>query len=108
MAAHLPRQPMRSLLGVEDEHYVAILRDPGKVNDESGAVFYFPAAVSARAGGRAYRSGSGTVGSSGCCCEGRRGDETAVLGGRILAVRRRARGQSFGLGAGDEARGPAR
>jgi Fe-S oxidoreductase len=48
MAAHLPRQPMRSLLGVEDEHYVAILRDPGKVNDESGAVFYFPGCGSER------------------------------------------------------------
>jgi len=48
MPANLPRQPMRSLLGVEDEHYVAILRDPAKVNDESGAVFYFPGCGSER------------------------------------------------------------
>jgi FAD/FMN-containing dehydrogenase/Fe-S oxidoreductase len=48
MPGNLPRQPMRSLLGVEDERYVAILRDPGKPNDESGAVFYFPGCGSER------------------------------------------------------------
>ncbi len=48
MPGNLPRQPMRSLLGVEDERYVAILRDPGKPNDEAGAVFYFPGCGSER------------------------------------------------------------
>jgi FAD/FMN-containing dehydrogenase/Fe-S oxidoreductase len=48
MPGNLPRQPMRSLLGVEDERYVAILRDPAKANEESDAVFYFPGCGSER------------------------------------------------------------
>ena len=48
MPAGLPPQPMRALLGVEDERYVAILRDPKKVTDRSDAVFYFPGCGSER------------------------------------------------------------
>jgi FAD/FMN-containing dehydrogenase/Fe-S oxidoreductase len=48
MPANLPRQPMRSLLGVEDERYVYILRDPARASEESDAVFYFPGCGSER------------------------------------------------------------
>jgi len=48
MPKGLPRQPMRPLLGVEDDRYVAILRDPQKTADESDAVFYFPGCGSER------------------------------------------------------------
>jgi Fe-S oxidoreductase len=48
MPKGLPRQPMRALLGVEDERYVAILRDPSKASEEADAVFYFPGCGSER------------------------------------------------------------
>ncbi len=48
MPAGLPPRPMRALLGVEDERYVAILRDPNKAEDAADAVFYFPGCGSER------------------------------------------------------------
>ncbi len=48
MPGDLPPRPMRALLGAEDDRYVAIIRDPAKVNDESDAVFYFPGCGSER------------------------------------------------------------
>ncbi len=48
MPAHLPKRPMRSLLGLEDPKLVPILRDPKKVNESSDAVFYFPGCGSER------------------------------------------------------------
>ena len=48
MPAHLPAQPMRTLLGLEDPKTVPILRDAGKVSDDSDAVFYFPGCGSER------------------------------------------------------------
>ncbi|MDJ0861690.1 MAG: (Fe-S)-binding protein, partial [Gammaproteobacteria bacterium] len=48
MPAGLPPRPMRALLGVEDERYVAILRDPNKAEDNADAVFYFPGCGSER------------------------------------------------------------
>src|SRR3569623_1337128 len=44
----LPTQPMRALLGVEDNKTVPVLRDPAKVTDDSDAVFYFPGCGSER------------------------------------------------------------
>ncbi|MCX4188348.1 FAD/FMN-binding oxidoreductase [Methylophaga sp. OBS4] len=48
MPAGLPSQTTRSMLGLEDDKLVPILRDPKKVNDESDAVFYFPGCGSER------------------------------------------------------------
>jgi Fe-S oxidoreductase len=52
MPGGLPKQPLRSLLGLEDERYVPILRNPvrgnGAANEESNAVFYFPGCGSER------------------------------------------------------------
>ena len=48
MPARLPPRPMRALLGVEDERYVSILRDPGKADENADAVFYFPGCGSER------------------------------------------------------------
>ena len=48
MPGNLPSKPMRALLGVEDNKYVPILRDPQKITDESDAVFYFPGCGSER------------------------------------------------------------
>jgi FAD/FMN-containing dehydrogenase/Fe-S oxidoreductase len=48
MPANLPSQTMRAMLGVEDNKTVPVLRDAGKVNDESDAVFYFPGCGSER------------------------------------------------------------
>jgi len=45
---HLPRQPMRRLLGLEDATQVPILRDPARPEDEQEAVFYFPGCGSER------------------------------------------------------------
>jgi FAD/FMN-containing dehydrogenase/Fe-S oxidoreductase len=54
---HLVRKPMprkipgktsRALLNLEDDKYVAIVRDPKKVNDDSDSVFYFPGCGSER------------------------------------------------------------
>ncbi len=48
MPSHLPAQPMRALLGLEDPKTVPILRNAQKVTDESDAVFYFPGCGSER------------------------------------------------------------
>ncbi len=48
MPANLPSQTMRAMLGVEDNKTVPVLRDAGKINDESDAVFYFPGCGSER------------------------------------------------------------
>lgn len=48
MPAHLPGQPMRTLLGVEDAKTIPILRDPARISDDSDAVFYFPGCGSER------------------------------------------------------------
>ncbi len=48
MPANLPRQTMRALLGLEDNKFVPILRDPARVNEEADAVFYFPGCGSER------------------------------------------------------------
>ncbi len=45
---HLPRQPMRRLLGLEDDKQVPILRDPARPEEEQEAVFYFPGCGSER------------------------------------------------------------
>jgi FAD/FMN-containing dehydrogenase/Fe-S oxidoreductase len=42
LPAHLPKQTMRALLGLEDHTMVPILRDPTKVNETNDVVFYFP------------------------------------------------------------------
>ncbi len=44
----LPKRLFRQELGLEDRQYVAILRDPKKINEESEAVFYFPGCGSER------------------------------------------------------------
>jgi FAD/FMN-containing dehydrogenase/Fe-S oxidoreductase len=44
----LPAQTLRQLLTLEDDKNVPILRDPGKVNEQSDAVFYFPGCGSER------------------------------------------------------------
>jgi FAD/FMN-containing dehydrogenase/Fe-S oxidoreductase len=48
MPTGLPTQTTRSMLGLEDEKLVPILRDPKKVNEDSDAVFYFPGCGSER------------------------------------------------------------
>ena len=48
MPAGLPSHTMRALLGLEDLKTVPILRDPGRMSDESEAVFYFPGCGSER------------------------------------------------------------
>lgn len=54
---HLVRKPMprdipgktsRALLNLEDDKYVAVIRDPKKITDESDSVFYFPGCGSER------------------------------------------------------------
>ncbi len=48
MPGGLPKQTPRALLGIEDSEIVPILRHPGKVDEESDAVFYFPGCGSER------------------------------------------------------------
>ena len=48
MPPTIPARPMRSLLKMEDERFVSVLRDPEKTNDQSEAVFYFPGCGSER------------------------------------------------------------
>ncbi len=48
MPGKLPSKTVRALLDVEDDKYVPILRDPGKIDDDSDAVFYFPGCGSER------------------------------------------------------------
>ena len=44
----LPKKSYRAELGLEDAHYVPIVRDPHKADDDSDAVFYFPGCGSER------------------------------------------------------------
>ena len=48
MPADVPSGTMRSVLGVEDDKYIPILRDPNKTDVSSEAVFYFPGCGSER------------------------------------------------------------
>jgi FAD/FMN-containing dehydrogenase/Fe-S oxidoreductase len=48
MPAQVPARTMRSLLNVEDNSIVPILRNPNKITDDSDAVFYFPGCGSER------------------------------------------------------------
>ncbi|KPJ87688.1 MAG: FAD-linked oxidase, partial [Gammaproteobacteria bacterium SG8_11] len=48
MPKKIPGKTSRALLNLEDEKYVAILRDPKKVTDDSDSVFYFPGCGSER------------------------------------------------------------
>jgi FAD/FMN-containing dehydrogenase/Fe-S oxidoreductase len=48
MPKRVPSKTARALLNLEDDKYVAIVRDPKKVNDDSDSVFYFPGCGSER------------------------------------------------------------
>ncbi|MGH9576939.1 MAG: (Fe-S)-binding protein, partial [Terriglobales bacterium] len=48
MPGNLPKRTARALLDIEDEAIVPIVRDPGKVTEDSDAVFYFPGCGSER------------------------------------------------------------
>ncbi len=48
MPKGLPSGTMRSVLGIEDNKYIPILRDPAKTDVNSEAVFYFPGCGSER------------------------------------------------------------
>jgi len=48
MPANVPTGTMRSVLGIEDEKTIPILRDPNKTDINSEAVFYFPGCGSER------------------------------------------------------------
>jgi Fe-S oxidoreductase len=48
MPGRLPKKTARALLDIEDARIVPIVRDPGKVNEDSDAVFYFPGCGSER------------------------------------------------------------
>src|SRR5687767_7945461 len=48
MPGRLPKKTARALLDIEDARVVPIVRDPGKVTEESDAVFYFPGCGSER------------------------------------------------------------
>ncbi len=76
----LPKQPMRALLGLEDEKVVPILRDPARNGEGEGsdAVFYFPGCGSERLFSQVglatlamlYESGAQTVLPPGYLCCG--------------------------------------
>ncbi len=48
LPSHLPKQPMRALLGLEEQTLVTVLRNPAKINEHSDTVFYFPGCGSER------------------------------------------------------------
>ncbi|HEC29901.1 MAG TPA: DUF3683 domain-containing protein [Gammaproteobacteria bacterium] len=48
MPSRMPSRPMRSLLKLEDNKYIPILRDPLRVDENTDAVFYFPGCGSER------------------------------------------------------------
>ncbi|MDA8107076.1 MAG: DUF3683 domain-containing protein [Betaproteobacteria bacterium] len=48
MPGGLPKKTARALLDIEDARIVPIVRDPGKVGDDSDAAFYFPGCGSER------------------------------------------------------------
>jgi len=48
MPGGLPKRTSRALLGLEDAHTVAVIRDPQKAAEDADAVFYFPGCGSER------------------------------------------------------------
>jgi len=48
MPGGLPKRTSRALLGLEDAHTVAVIRDPQKTAEDADAVFYFPGCGSER------------------------------------------------------------
>ena len=48
MPGKLPKKTARALLDIEDARVVPIVRDPGKVTEDSDAVFYYPGCGSER------------------------------------------------------------
>ena len=48
MPGGLPKRTSRALLGLEDPHTVAVIRDPQKSAEDADAVFYFPGCGSER------------------------------------------------------------
>ena len=48
LPADVPARTTRATLGIEDENYIPIIRDPQKTSDDSDAVFYFPGCGSER------------------------------------------------------------
>jgi len=48
LPTNLPPYSLRTVLAIEDDSVVPILRDPAKVNENSDAVFYFPGCGSER------------------------------------------------------------
>ncbi len=48
MPGGLPKRTSRALLGLEDPHTVAVIRDPQQAADDADAVFYFPGCGSER------------------------------------------------------------
>jgi len=72
------KKTSRQLLGLEDDKYVPIIRDPQKVSDDSDAVFYFPGCGSERLFGQIgmatmamlYQAGAQTVLPPGYLCCG--------------------------------------
>jgi FAD/FMN-containing dehydrogenase/Fe-S oxidoreductase len=48
LPSRVPRQMMRTVLGLEDSRMIPIVRDPEKVTDDADAVFYFPGCGSER------------------------------------------------------------
>ncbi|RFA26559.1 FAD-linked oxidase [Alkalilimnicola ehrlichii] len=77
-AKKVSQKTSRALLGLEDDKYVPIVRDPQKVNDDSDAVFYFPGCGSERLFGQIgmatiamlYEAGAQTVLPPGYLCCG--------------------------------------
>ncbi|HJW03806.1 MAG TPA: (Fe-S)-binding protein, partial [Azospira sp.] len=48
MPGNLPKRASRTLLDIEDDHVVPVIRDPKKTTEDSDAVFYFPGCGSER------------------------------------------------------------
>jgi Fe-S oxidoreductase len=78
MPGGLPKRTARALLDIEDRSIVPVIRDPGKVGEDSEAVFYFPGCGSERLFGQVglatqamlYHAGTITVLPPGYLCCG--------------------------------------
>jgi FAD/FMN-containing dehydrogenase/Fe-S oxidoreductase len=78
LPSQLPPKTLRAVLGLEDSRMVPILRDPGKVSEDTDAVFYFPGCGSERLFSQVgmatlamlYESGAQTVLPPGYLCCG--------------------------------------
>lgn len=78
MPGGLPKRTSRALLDIEDRSIVPVIRDPGKVSEDSEAVFYFPGCGSERLFGQVglatqamlYHAGTITVLPPGYLCCG--------------------------------------